>query len=248
MWRLTGSATRGVVIALAILAAPTAVAAQPASAIAEDFTEEKVGAAPTSFSTPIGWWSMGTDGVDTKPVLFEDGTRYAAAARTNTLAAQAQAQAQGQNVHQFADSSLSYFPVALFNGAPSFTQGTITTQFAVVGGDLDNDAGVVFNYQPNGDFLALREDMDASSLILFSVVQGQQSNLSIIENVPGALARWHMLQLTVGPGGTHVTGSFDGQRLLDADPSAPISGQAGAIAKTDTVVVFNNFTVDPNGQ
>jgi hypothetical protein len=248
MWRRFRAASPSLVIALALLAVPAAAAAQSASAIAEDFNEEKVGAAPASFSTPIGWWSIGTDGSDPKPLLFEDGTRYAAASNTNTLAAQAQAQAQGQNLHQFSDSSLSYFPVALFNKAPNFTQGTITTQFAIVGGDLDNDAGIVFNYQPNGDYLALREDMDESSLILFSVVQGQQSNLAIVENVPGALARWHILQLAVSPGGTHVTGTFDDQRLLDVDLSAPVSGQAGVIAKTDTVAVFNDFRVDPNGQ
>jgi len=246
MRRLFGSATPSVVIALAMMIVPAAVSAQSA-AIAEDFTEEKVGASPASFSTPTGWWSVGTDGVDTKPVLFEDGTRYSAATGATGLGSQAQAQAQGQDLHQFSDSSLSYFPIALFNKTSNFTQGTITIQFAIVGGDLDNDAGIVFDYQQNGDFLALREDMDASSLILFSVSQGQQSNLSIIENVPAELARWHVLQLTVPPGGTHVTGSLDGQRVLDADVSAPISGQAGAIAKTDTVAVFNSFTVDPNG-
>jgi hypothetical protein len=250
MRRLFSSATASVVIALVMAALPAAVSAQQATAVAEDFTEEKIGAAPTSFSTPIGWWSIGTNGVDTKPVLFEDGTRYSAQAATNSLAAQAQAQAQGLNVHQLADTStaFSYFPIALLNKTTNFTQGTIVTRFAIVGGDLDTDAGLVFNYQPNGDFLALREDMDENSLILFSVSQGQQSNLSIIDNVPGSLARWHDLQLTVPPGGTHVTGSFDGQRVMDVDLDAPISGQVGAIAKTDTVAVFNTFTVDPNGQ
>src|SRR6516165_2673396 len=138
MWRRFRAASPSLVIALALLAVPAAAAAQSASAIAEDFNEEKVGAAPASFSTPTGWWSIGTDGSDPKPLLFEDGTRYAASTNTNTLAAQAQAQAQGQNVHQFSDSSLSYFPIALFNKAANFTQGTITTQYAVVGGDLDN--------------------------------------------------------------------------------------------------------------
>jgi hypothetical protein len=229
-----------VLSALALLA----MAAQPLSLVVEDFTEEQVGSAPTSFSTPIGWWSIGTDGSDPKPLLFEDGTRYAAAANSNTLGAQAQAQAQGQSLHQFSDGNLGYFPVALFNKTPNFTQGTISTQFAIVGGDLDNDAGIVFNYQPNGDYLALREDMDEGSLMLFSVVQGQQSNLAIIENVPAALARWHMLKLTVVAGGTHVSGTFDDQPLLDVDVSQAISGQIGVIAKTDTVAVFSDFKVD----
>jgi hypothetical protein len=233
-------------LVLAIL--PRAAAAQPATAIVEDFTSDKIGAAPASFSTPLGWWSIGTDGVDTKPVLFEDGTQYATATGTNNLATQAQAQAQGLTVNQLSDVAFSYFPVAVFKKVPNFTQGTIVTRFAIVGGDLDTDAGITFNYQPNGDMLALREDIDASSLVLFSVSQGQQSNLSIVENVPAAMARWHELQLTVPPGGMHVTGMLDGQRLLDVDLSSPISGQVGAIAKTDTVVVFNSFTVDPNGQ
>jgi hypothetical protein len=236
-------------IAVVVTALPMAASAQ-SSALTEDFTEEHIGAEPTSFSTPLGWWSIGTDGTDAKPVLYEDGTRYSAQTGANTLAAQSQAQAQGINLDQLADTSqgFGYFPMALFNNLDSFSQGTIVTRFAIVGGDLDTDAGIVFDYQPNGDFLALREDMDENQLILFSVSQGQQSNLSIIENVPGALARWHELQLTVAPGGTHISGAFDGQRLLDVDLTAPISGQVGAIAKTDTVALFDSFTVDPLGQ
>src|SRR5215467_13786776 len=129
-------------IALAMLLLPSAASAQTSTAVTEDFTEERVGAAPTSFSTPIGWWSIGTNGVDTKPVLFEDGTRYSTATQTNSLAAQAQAQAQGQNLHQLSDSSaaLAYYPIAIFNKVPNFTQGTIVTRFAIVGGDLDTEA------------------------------------------------------------------------------------------------------------
>src|SRR5262252_1322447 len=109
-------------IALAMLLLPAAASAQTSTAVTEDFTEEQVGASPTSFSTPIGWWSIGTDGTDSKPVLFEDGTRYTAATGASDLAAQAQAQAQGMNVHQLADtaSALAYFPVAIFNKVPNF--------------------------------------------------------------------------------------------------------------------------------
>jgi hypothetical protein len=251
MRRLFSSATASAALALAIAAIPAAVSAQTsATAVVEDFTEETVGSAPASFSAPIGWWSISTDGVDTKPVLFEDGTRYATATGVNSIAAQAQAQAQGQNVHQLSDFSgnFNYFPVAIFNKVPNYTQGSVVTRFAIVGGNLDTEAGIAFGYKPNGDYLVLRLDADESSLELYSVVQGQANALDIVENVPTALARWHDLQLTVPTGGTHVTGLLDGQRYLDVDLTAPISGQVGAWSKTDTVVLFNSFTVDPNAQ
>jgi hypothetical protein len=247
MKRLFSSTSASVVLAAALLAMPAAVSAQSAAATMEDFTEETIGAAPSSFTTPIGWWSIGTDGVDPKPVLFEDGTRYSTATGVNSIAAQAQAQAQGQNVHQLSDfsGSFNYFPIAIFNKVASFNQGSVVARFAIVGGDLDTEAGIVFNYQPTGDYLALRLDTDESTLQLYSVVQGQSNALSIIENVPAALAQWHDIQLTVQPGGTHVSGLLDGQKYLDVDLSAPISGQVGASSKTDTVVLFNTFTVDP---
>src|SRR5947209_4451638 len=113
------------------------VLAQTAGPIVEDFSAETVGSAPVSFSTPSGWWSIGTDGTSPKPLLFEDGTRYSAQSGVNSVAAQAQAQAQGQNLHQLADAQLTYFPVALFNAMPNFSEGTITAEFAIVGGDAD---------------------------------------------------------------------------------------------------------------
>lgn len=240
----------GFAFATALAAVPLTVAAQSASVVAEDFSEEQIGGAPTSFTTPIGWWSIGTDGVNPKPVLFEDGTRYSATTGQNDLATQAQAQAQGLTVHQLSDSApgFTYVPIAIFNNVADFTQGTVVTRFAIVGGDLDTEAGIIFNYQPNGDYLALRLDADESTLELFSLAQGQSSKLTVVENVPAELARWHDLQLSVAPGGTHLSGSVDGQTYLDVDINVPVSGAVGTMTKTDSVVVFDSFTVDPNGQ
>ncbi len=249
MRRRFNSATASAALALVMVVMPAAVSAQVSpTAVVEDFSGETVGSAPTSFSTPTGWWSIGTDGVDTKPVLFEDGTRYSTVTGVNSIATQAQAQAQGQNVHQLSDfsGSFDYYAIAVFQKVPSFTQGSVVTRFAIVGGDLDTDAGLMFNYQPNGDYYTLRLDSDESSLDLYSVSQGQATAVSVVENVPAALARWHDLQLTVPQGGTHLTVLLDGQRYMDVDLTTPISGQVGAAAKTDSVVVFNSFTVDPN--
>jgi hypothetical protein len=249
MHRLFASPPAAVLAALTLSlgALPGAVAAQSTGAVVEDFTEETVGTPPVSFSTPIGFWSIGTDGVDTKPVLFEDGTQWEGSSTANNLATQAQA-LYGDRWRQFTDElpGTSYFPIAVFNKVPNFTQGTVVTRFAIVGGDIDTEAGILFNYQPNGDFMALRMDADESSLKLYQWTQGQQNALRIAENVPASLARWHELQLTVAAGGTHLAASLDGQQFLDADLASPISGQVGAWSKTDSVVVFNTFSVDAN--
>ncbi len=213
-------------------------------AIVEDFTEEKLGSAPTSFNTPTGFWSIGTNGSDSKPVLFEDGTQWQGSQTANTLANQARA-LYGDRWAEFIDDlpGTAYFPIALFNKVTSFSGGTITTRLAIAGGDIDQDAGIAFNYQPNGDMMALRVESQENNMKLYQWVQGQPTSLSLIENVPLALARWHDVSVTVSTGGTHVTGMLDGQKYLEADLDTPVNGQVGVWSKTDTVVLFDSFTV-----
>jgi hypothetical protein len=233
-------------IALLLLATPW-VAAQGAGAVIEDFTEERLGAAPTSFTTPTGFWSIGTNGVDTKPVLFEDGTQWQGSQTANTLASQARA-LYGDRWNEFIDDlpGTAYFPIALFNKVPNFSGGTLSVRLATVGGDIDQDAGVVFNYQPNGDMMAVRMDTLENNMKLYQWVQGQPSVLKLAENVPAAMARWHDIVVTISDGGMHVSGSLDGVKFLDADLQTPVSGQVGAWAKTDTVVLFDSFKVEPD--
>ncbi|HEV7664807.1 MAG TPA: hypothetical protein VGQ62_14825, partial [Chloroflexota bacterium] len=69
--------------------APNLAHAQ-AAPLVDDFSTDRVGTAPKNFSTPIGFWTIGTvDG--SKPVLFEDGTQWATANHGNILADQAKA-------------------------------------------------------------------------------------------------------------------------------------------------------------
>src|SRR5262245_24169004 len=55
----------------------------------EDFSQDVIGASPSRWSTPVGFWSVGTvDG--TKPLLFEDGRQFASGG-ASLLADQAKA-------------------------------------------------------------------------------------------------------------------------------------------------------------
>jgi len=239
------------VAAMALLASalPLPVAAQSQGALVEDFSNETVGTYPQSFSTPIGFWSIATNGVDTKPVLFEDGTQWSGSQTATNFSSQAQA-VYGSRWNEFIDDlpGTAYFPIAIFNAVPNFTGGTITTRLATVGGNLDQDVGIMFNYQPNGDMMALRIDTLESNVKLYQWVNGQPTVLKLATNVPAAMARWHDVSVVVSNGGMHVTGILDGLKFLEADLAAPVTGGIGAWAKSDTVVLFDSFSVDPNAQ
>jgi hypothetical protein len=225
---------------------PGSAAAQTGGPIVEDFTSDTVGNFPTTFSTPVGFWSIATNGVDDKPLLFEDGTQWAGSQAANNFANQAQA-VYGARWNEFIDDlpGTAYFPIAIFARVPNFTAGTITTRLASVGGNLDQDAGILFNYQPNGDMMALRVDMLESNVKLYQWVNGQPTVLKLATNVPAAMARWHDLSVVVSNEGLHVVGILDGLKFLEADLIAPVSGGVGAWAKSDTVVLFDSFSVDP---
>jgi hypothetical protein len=72
--------------------------------------------------------------------------------------------------------------------------------------------------------------------------------LKLAENVPAAMARWHDVGVTISNGGMHLSATLDGFKFLDADLPSPVSGQVGTWAKTDTVVLFDSFVVDPDAQ
>src|SRR5258708_1986569 len=181
---------RAGVLAMALLGAlvPASAVARSSAAIVEDFTNDTVGAFPTTFSTPVGFWSIATNGVDAKPLLFEDGTQWAGSQSANNFANQAQA-VYGARWNEFIDDlpGTAYFPIAIFSRVPNFTSGTITTRLASVGGNLDQDAGIMFNYQPNGDMMALRVDMLESNVKLYQWVNCQPTVLRMATNGPAAM-------------------------------------------------------------
>jgi pyruvate, water dikinase len=212
-----------------------------------DVTQETPGTFPTAFSTPVGFWSIATNGVDDKPLLLEDGTQWAGSQPGDNFASQAQA-VYGARWNEFIDDlpGTAYFPIAVFNAVPNFTEGVITARLATVGGNLDQDAGIMFNLQPNGDMMALRMDALENNVKLYQWVNGQPTVLKLATGVSTAMARWHDLSVVVSNGGYRVSGVMDGLKFLEADLNTPVSGGVGAWAKADTVVLFDSFIVDLN--
>jgi hypothetical protein len=227
------------VLLLLVSSAASSLAQQP-SALGEDFSSETVGGAPTSFRPQAGFWSIATE--DGRPVLVEDGSQWQGSGLANSLADQARA-IYGDRWSEFIDdlAETAYFPVALFGRVENFSNGTLSMRFKVLGGNLDQDDGLAFNIQPNGDFMALRSDTQENNLLLYQWVQGQAMPLKRVELVPTTLGDWHEQTLVIS--GSHLSGLLDGKVYLDATLDAPVSGQVGLWTKSDTIVVFERFSV-----
>jgi hypothetical protein len=212
---------------------------EPASVV-EDFSAERIGSATVSFSPQAGFWSIASE--DGRPVLVEDGSQWQGSGLAASLADQARS-AYGERWAEFIDdlAETAYFPLAIYNGVDSVSDGTLSMHFKILGGNLDQDAGLAFNVQPNGDFMALRSDTEENNLLLYQWIQGQGMPLKRVDRVPTALGDWHEQTLIVS--GAHVTGLLDGRVYLDAILDAPVSGGVGLWSKTDTVVLFDRFSV-----
>lgn len=235
----------GVVSLVVLLYQPVALAqqAQPPGTIVEDFTRDTIGGDPASFNTLAGFWSIAS-GDDGRPALLEDGRQWENSSVATALADQARS-VYGERWAEFIDdlAETGYFPISVFKGADNFTSGTLSMRFKVLGGNIDQDCGLLFDYQPNGDYLALRSDTQENNMLLYRWTQGQPIPLKRVPNVPTSFREWHEQTLVVS--GRRVAGFLDGALWLQVDLDAPVSGKVGLWSKTDTIVVFDSFTVEP---
>jgi hypothetical protein len=234
---------RFLIAALLLVYLPELTSAQPGGRVVEDFRGETIGAEPSSFTPQAGFWSIAA--ADDRPVLLEDGSRWEGSDLAGGLAAQARA-LYGERWAEFIDdlAQAAYFPLAEFNKVDRFTSGTLTVRFKVLAGATEQDCGLAFGIQENGDFLALKSDTVEHNLVLYRSIQGQVTSLHRVPNVETSLGVWHEQKLVVAA--ARVTGLLDGQVWLDTELDAPPAGRVGLFAKRDTVVMFSDFAVDPN--
>jgi hypothetical protein len=258
-WRLglTRALTRfGVIgIGVALLAALVAGVTTPqpsgvtpaladdASSYVESFAGDTLGADPTTFAPLVGFWSIATDG-DNR-VLLEDGNRWDQSSAATSVVEQARA-LYGDRYAELLDNveNYSYFPAAVAKHVPDFQNGEITVRVKPIDGRIDQAGGIIFNIKENGDYLILRCNAVENNLVLFRYEQGVRTVIKWIRNVPTETGIWHDLKLDVH--GTTVHGYLDGKLLLEQALDETVSGRVGVWSKADSVVYFDDFTVQPS--
>ena len=166
------------VLFAAIFAAPALAASS-----VQSFDTETVGAEPKSFTAAVGNWVIVDNGGN--KALSVNGSQWARGQTSAGLADKARA-LYGERYAEFLDNvqSYAYFPIAVMNEVADFRNGAITLRFKGVAGRIDQAAGILFNVQPNGDYLTLRANPLEDNLVLWQYVKGKRSSVKWVRNTP----------------------------------------------------------------
>ena len=229
-----------IVLALSLVASSLLAAPAP---VRVDLAGEKVGGEPTRFLSVVGDWSIATD--EGKKVLLVDGREWKKGQPAGGLADKARA-IYGSRHEEFIDNvkAFAYFPYAVAAGIEDFQNGEISMRFKLIGGALDQCAGILFNLKPNGDYLAVRFNGKEDNLVLWTFDKGKRSFVKKgVKDVHIPFNEWHTMKIAVH--GTQLEGYLDGEKLLDYTLAAPVSGKVGTWSKTDSISEFADYTVKP---
>jgi len=222
-------------------AAAASVAGQPsANGTSFDFSGETVGEQPKTFIPVVGNWEISDDGGN--KVLAVDGTKWQSGQTAAGIADQARA-LYGDKYAEFLDNvtAFAYYPYALAAGIDNFNAGEISLRFKTISGKVDQNMGILFDMQPNGDYLTIRAAALENNLVLWDVVKGQRTSLLWINDVKVQSGQWHTLKMTLN--GKTVEGYLDDQLYLTYELDHAVSGKVGAWSKSDSYVYMDDFTV-----
>src|SRR5215212_11278500 len=212
-----------------------------AATLLVNMSRERAGSEPARFLAVVGDWVVAADGP--QKVLQVDGRQWIKGQPSAGLAGKART-IYGSRHEEFIDSvkAYAYFPYAVAKDVPEFRNGEISMRFRLLGGQLDQCAGILFNLKPNGDYLTVRFNGKEDNVVLWTFLKGKRSFVKKgTENVPLQMNTWHTLEISVQ--GTNLQASLDGKHLLDYVLAEPVSGHVGVWSKTDSVSYFDQYTV-----
>ena len=210
---------------LCVLLATAVVSAQTT---AIDFNNEKVGEAPSGFSTTLT--GKGKTG---KWVVMKDD------ASPN----------QGNVLAQLdADRTDYRFPVCVYDGLTA-KDVDVSEKFKPVSGRGDQGAGIVWRYQDKDNYYIVRANALEGNVVLYKVQNGRRTDLPLVgkgrtygmkDRVPSG--EWGTLRVVAK--GNHFEVYHDGKKLYDVeDETFKQAGNVGLWTKADSVIYFDDLQV-----
>src|SRR5215475_3857466 len=214
-----------------------AIAAEP---LKLDFSNDTVGADASAFVNVVGVWRVEAEG-DNK-VFAVDGRQWKEGQAATGIADKART-LYGERYAEFLDrvQAFAYFPYTVAKDVADFRSGEIALRFKGISGRIDQGAGILFNLQPNGDYLAMRANPLENNLVLWKFEKGKRSSVKWIRNTPTPTRTWHDLKVRIA--GTKVEAFLNNKPYLEHALPQPVSGHIGLWSKADSHMYLDDYIV-----
>ena len=135
-----------------------------------------------------------------------------------------------------------HFPMLIYLGA-TFKDFKLTTRFKIIGGVMEQMAGIVFRFQNESNFYVVRASALGRNLRFYKVVNGQFADPSAPLSLNISTNVWHTL--TVQCEGNQINCALDNAVLPSIQtPETFASGKIGFWTKSDAVTYFGDTTID----
>lgn len=137
------------------------------------------------------------------------------------------------------------FPLAVARTEGELTNGTVTVAFKMVGGQSDQNAGIMFGLRPNGDYHFVRYNTKDGNVAVWEYVNGERKVLAHgTVHKQLTMNTWYELVVTLRDGNVQGTVT-DTDLAVSHSLGALPRGRVGVWAKRDAITVFRNFRVTP---
>jgi hypothetical protein len=224
--------------AVLLAVAATALACRPAPA-----TDVPAPAAPDSAAVVplVGHWDVSTDAGS--PVITGDATQWDGQPRPDALVAGARLFGATSPASFAANvTAPGAFPLAVDTAIATFTGGTLSVEFKLVGGESDQIAGLAFDIRPSGEYLYVRYNTRDDNVALWRFANGERERIADgTDHRRLPTGAWHTLTLTLD--GSSLSATAAGDLRLSYTLPAPVSGRIGYWTKRDSITSFRSLRV-----
>ena len=144
-------------------------------------------------------------------------------------------------LQESADPTDYRFPVAVLKEG-AYKDVTLSVRARPLSGQVDQGFGLVWRYQDVNNYYITRCNADEDNCTIYHTVKGSRRPF-LNQSVKVAKNTWHTLKLEAT--GDHFVVWYDGNKVLDAkDETFKEAGKVGLWTKADSVIEFDDFTVE----
>ena len=140
-----------------------------------------------------------------------------------------------------ADPTDYRFPVAVLKDG-AYKDVVLSVRARPLSGEVDQGFGLVWRYQDANNYYITRCNADEDNCTIYHTVNGRRQAFQN-KGVKVSKNTWHTLRLEAT--GDHFVVTYDGNKVLDAkDETFKDAGKVGLWTKADSVIEFDDFTVE----